>query len=171
MFLSLTVYSLLHLLPAPLSERLGSAQFRQREAAHRALAHLGRLALPALEHAVRSHSSAEARRRCEALLAPYAWELAYRDAGRLRSPMPWIDSRVGGFQPPVVVECWDWVMKARSRGCKRFGEQGGEDYPDYREATRLWVASQLLQRRPLSEINHALDLLQGMEIVWKASHK
>lgn len=160
---------LLFLLPAPLCDRLGHPSFRAREAAHRALAGLGRLALPALERSSKRHPSAEVRARCRALLAPYAWELAYRDAGRLRAKLPWIDARLhtGGWEEPVIVG-WEHYLALAGRA----GVRGlPPDYAEYREATRLWAAAQLVQRRPGAEIDATLDLLAVMEGDWERAHK
>jgi len=148
--------SVLALVPAPHVERLGHRDYRVRAAAQRALASWGRLALPALERAAQSHPSAEVRARCACLLRPYAYELADRDSRAVlpsRWPrLPWID--------PGCIGGSHHFFGAATPG------DAAPDWPRWREATRLWVRSQLLQRRPRAEIVRTLDELAGAERDW-----
>lgn len=47
---------------------------------------------------------------------------------------------------------------------------GPPQWPEYQEATRLWVRSRLVQRRPLTEVLDALDALAGSERGWILRH-
>jgi hypothetical protein len=142
---AVTTLCLLAALPAPLTDRLGHRQYRERDRAHRALAAFGPLAVPALERA-QSHPCPEARERTLRLLYPYAVELADRDARALAT-----------FALPTLHE-WHaadgWIQDTRFR--RFYADAYGR-----REALRLWVQSQLLQRRPRAEILQTLRLLRA----------
>lgn len=154
-------------LPAPLIDRLALPRFRDRAAAHRALASLGRLALPALERAARSHPSAEARARCAVLLRSFAWEIADRDS---RGLLPEGDAPVFSWaaledeHERWLREAWEGRQEGRERDQDGHHEDpvGAAlfDPTAHREAVRLWIRAQLLQRRPPGEIRAEIERLR-----------
>lgn len=154
--MTLSLFSL-HVLCLSLLPGLDSPHFRHRERAHRSLAALGRLALPALEHGARS-GRPEVARRCECLLAPYAVEIADRESYAVRPTrwqyLPWLD-------------CGPHPSK---RFVAEAVELGFSNAPPLweatREATRLWVRSQLLQRVPRWRIVEHLDGMCWQEKWW-----
>lgn len=164
---SLLLLSLL--LPSPQIERLGHRSFRVREAAYKKLSQMGPSAAPCL--LIYSHSpDHEIRRRCDRLLAPYEEEMAERQSRSLlptRYPkIPWMDFDIdynSHFLGQARAAYWSKQPKAvddRNLGI------GPPHWPEYRLATRLWVKSQLLQRRPVAEIRETLDALANQEISW-----
>lgn len=162
-FAFLAVFS--SLLPCSCVQQLGARSFRQREAAHRTIQRMGRAALPFLEIAAR-HPSAEVRRRSAVLLARYEDEIAERESHKVLPSnyprLPWIVD--------VSVES-EWMMVDRhlteARKAVPFDRQGPNyEWPQYRIATRLWIKSQLLQRRPLAEIVEDLDRMVQAERDW-----
>jgi hypothetical protein len=157
--------ALLPALPAPLCGRLAAPDFRARESAHRALAGCGRLALPALLRAAAGHPSAEGRRRAECLLAPFEEELADLRSRRIRPSawpcLPWLAINRLDYAGPSQEH---YLAPARLA----FPAGGPPHYPAYREATRLWVRAQLVQRRPLTEIVRDLDRMVEDELYWHA---
>lgn len=156
---ALLLLSLLPLAMNPLVSRLGHPSWRTREAAHKSLAALGRLAVPSLEAAAASHPSAETRSRCLCLLRPFCAELADRDSYAVLPTSwprrPWLNL----YDSPIT------HYLASARGLLTV-PAGAPDWAEYREGTRLWVASQLLQRRPLAEIIATLDRLAAAERAW-----
>lgn len=147
------------LLCLTLLAQLGSPAYRTRAAAHRHLHALGRLALPALERGTRSPCPERAE-RCRRLLAPYAVELADRDSYHVRPTrwprLPWL----------WVFRTWSEKDQFVAEARRSMRTTGSPDWPEYREATRLWVRSQLLQRVPLREIRRELDRMVQEEIFW-----
>jgi hypothetical protein len=143
---AVTTLCLLAALPAPLTDRLGHRQYRERDRAHRALAAFGSLAIPALERA-RSHPCPEVRERALRLLYPHAVELADRDARALAT-----------FALPEFRE-WratdGWVYDLRFRWFY------AAEHHSPVVTLRLWIQSQLLQRRPRAEILRTLRLLRA----------
>lgn len=149
---------------------LDSPRFRVREAAHAALAKYGYAAVPALEWGA-EHLRAEGRARCEVLVRPWAADRAYSKACKLCGPRPpWIESRIDGelgWNPPVIAAWSTYLNRAVGRGFNSLTE----DYTAYREATRLWVADQVLARRPLAEMRAVLQRLRNYEADWHVYHR
>lgn len=153
--MSLTIAALL-LLPLPLIEGLGARAFRHREAAHEALRRLGRLALPHLERAAGSHRDPEVRRRCLGLLSPFEGEVIEREIARLPCPPLWTGWEAG-----------DHLQRFYEQAMQEAGyedEYGRwwqvSDVEVRRLATRHWLRSQLLQRRPRAEILRTLEAME-----------
>jgi hypothetical protein len=138
-------------------EQLGDRSYRRREEAHRALADFGRLAVPHLEKAQASPNP-EIARRATLLLGPYEVEIADRRSRELMPTdwprRPWLDL------PEYAMG--HYLSLARSETSK----SGAPDWPEYREATRLWVRGCLLQRRPVEEIRSELDRMAEEERSW-----
>jgi hypothetical protein len=59
-----------------------------------------------------------------------------------------------------------YLSLARSSEAKT----GHPDYPEYQEATRLWIKSQIVQRRPWREILESLDRMVREEKWWIQQH-
>jgi hypothetical protein len=146
-----------------LIDRLGHPLYAQREAAHRCLAAAGVLARPALERA-QAHSNPEVRARVEQLLARWQERILWEQSGLILPTewprTPWLSlPRYGGS---------GYLAQARrklpAKGC------GAPDWPEYRAATRLWVLSQLRQRRPRDEIVAELDRMADEERRWILEH-
>lgn len=142
---------------AVLVAMLGSPHYRGRAAAHRALEGVGRAAIPCLERAA-GHPDPEVARRAGILLGRYADEIADRRSRDILPTSwprrPWLalyDGTASGY-----------LADAR----KRFKVTGQPDWPEYREATRLWVRAQLTQRRPVDEIRGELDRMAAEERWW-----
>ncbi len=145
--------------------RMDSPSFRQREAAHATLARLKEIALSAVERGMDA-DSAEVRARCRQLLSIDQWKRAYRKAGGYRALMPWIDSvsHQWGWDVISIPNYTDYLTEARQTRWPT------EKWGEYREATRLWVAAQIVQRRPKAEIDRTLDILANQEDHWRYSH-
>lgn len=123
--------------------QLGHPAYRQREAAHRALAALGRRARPALETA-ECHHDPEVRQRVKLLQEPWAEEDAERDSYNPKwGPLPWLRCEKT-LQDRMFTE-------ASQRVC------------GWIEATRLWLKAQLLQRRPHAAIRRDLEAMRANE--------
>ncbi len=169
---SLLFTSVLALLPSPLIDKLGDKSFKQREIAHNNLSKFGRLALPILECTYKKTANIEIKRRCYNLLAPYSEEIAEREALKIRPTnwprIPWFDinwqTEFGGNQ------AWKYIEEARKRPNLNKDDLGPPDWWYYREATRIWIKSQLIQRRPLEEIIRALDYFATEERGWIQQH-
>lgn len=144
---------LLAALACPLTDRLASPSYRQRAAAHRALRTLGPLALRTLERVGSAHRDPEVRARCHVLLRPYAEEIAEREAARMPCPPMWERFWAWDHDP------WD---RWRCEAADLLGVSSC-DHAARRLATRLWVRSQLLQRRPRSEILAELRRMAAAE--------
>jgi hypothetical protein len=141
-------------------ERLGDRCYAARECAQRRLAAWGRLAVPHLQLAER-HPDPEVQRRTAILLAPYAAEIADRRAHALM-PTSWP-------RRPWLSGC-ESLTYHLSEARHHVLSTGPPDWPEYREATRLWVRSRLLQRRPVEEIRLKLDRMAQEERWWILQH-
>lgn len=152
--------ALLLLLPSPLIERLGHRSYKVRAAAHHSLAAMGRLALPQLERSAREHPDCEVRERCACLLRPYAYEIAEHRARQIKPTrwprIPWLALYDGRMM--------EFLAKSRHR--LPLERLGAPNWREYREATLLWLRSQLLQRRPVAEIVEELDRMATEERAW-----
>lgn len=137
---------------------LGSPHYRERDAAYHALAKMKRAALPFLERAAYTSASPEVRIRCQRLMVPYEEEIAERISYTVLPTSwprrPWIYLYDGTSD--------HYLTQARAAGVKN----GPPDWSTYREATRLWIRSQLIQRRPIEEITSDLDWMAGEERAW-----
>lgn len=157
---SLNLSLVLTLAPVLLVPHLGDRSFRARERAHRQLAGYGALARPALELA-RGHPDPEVRRRAQQLRAPWAEEVADAKSRRILPRdyprLPWLDYQVVGW--PAYNH---WMAEAHKSELK----DTERAWPIYQEATRLWVRSQIYQKRPRREILDVLDDLVTAERVW-----
>jgi hypothetical protein len=142
-------------------EQLGDRSYRRREAAHRQLAELGRLAVPYLQRA-QSSPNPEVARRATLLLAPYEEEFADRHSHKVL-PTDW--PRRPWLCLPDYALC-HYLSLARQGG----GKTGPPDWAEYREATRLWVRGLILQRRPAQEIILELDRMAAEERSWILQH-
>jgi hypothetical protein len=138
-------------------DQLGDRSYRRREEAHRTLARFGRLAVPHLQKAQASDNP-EVARRAALLLAPYEEELADRRSHTFLPTdwprRPWLSLPDYGMG--------HYLSLARQGGSKT----GPPDWPEYREATRLWVRGLLLQRRPAQEIVEELGRMAAEEKSW-----
>lgn len=110
-----------------------------------------------LEHSPRAEVRARARR----LLAPFAERIADEESWAVL-PSAW--PRLPWFSHEPVTFSW-WLYKGR-RALPPEVREGQPDWPEYREATRLWVRSQLLQCRPRAEIVAELDRMANEERSW-----
>jgi hypothetical protein len=138
-------------------EGLGDRSYRRRDAAHQALASCKRLAVPYLQRA-EQHPNPEVARRVAILLEPYAEEIADTHSHAIKPTnwprRPWLSL----YDCPVT----HYLAQAR----EHIKATGAPDWPEYREATRLWVRSLLLQRRPVEEIQSELDRMATEERWW-----
>jgi len=138
-------------------EQLGDRSYRRRDAAHHALASCKRLAVPHLQRA-EGHPNPEVARRAAILLEPYADAIADNRSHAIMPTSwprrPWLSL----YDCPVT----PYLAQARTQ----VKTSGAPDWPDYREATRLWVRSMLLQRRPVEEIRNQLDRMASEERWW-----
>jgi hypothetical protein len=146
-----------------LIDRLGHPRYAQRQAAHRRLAAAGALVRTALERA-QAHPNAEVRVRVEQLLAPWQEQRLWVQSGRIRPTVwphtPWLSlPQYGGS---------GYLAQARKKLPAK--GRGAPDWPEYRAATRLWVLSQLRQRRPRDEIVAELDRMADEEWRWILEH-
>ena len=138
-------------------DQLGDRSYRRRDSAQHHLAACGRLAVPHLQRA-EYHPDPEIARRAAILLGPYADEIA--------------DQRANGFMPTdwprrPWISLYDCsVSTYLSRAREAIKTTGAPDWPEYREATRLWVRSALLQRRPAEEIQSEIDRMATEERWW-----
>ena len=160
--------ALMLLLPYPLTEQMGSRSYRIRHRATNALVAFGKSALPCLELNSKTHKDPEVRERCAYLLRPYAYEIAERDSHVILPTsyprLPWIGIEDWG----VWEELEPYLSVAKTKGLKGAGQ--APDWPEYREASRLWIRSQILQNRPMQEIIDRLDIWTNMEINWIRMH-
>ncbi len=138
-------------------ERLGDRCYNRRECAHRRLAACGRLAVPHLQRAS-SHPDPEVQRRAAILLGPYETELADRRSHCLM-PTSWP-------RRPWLSGCYGPMTHYLTEARRCVTNTGPPDWPEYREATRLWVRSLLIQRRPVDEIRLELDRMASEERWW-----
>lgn len=153
---------LILLLPLLLTPQLGHRSFRVREAAHKRLGALGCLARPALELAA-GHPDLEVRRRSEQLRAPWVEEVAEAKSRRIMKVLPWItEEEVGEY-----AQAYYLFLASKTH----FRKPGHPHFPEYREATRLWVKSQILQKRPRREVLEALGRLVAEEARWVAENQ
>lgn len=156
------VLSMLMLLPLPLTEQLASKSYKTRAVANNSLACLGRLAIPTIEYQSKSHKDPEVRARCRGLLSPYVYELAARDSLKILPRdyprLPWFHCEC------FFYEEWGQYMDTARHLCGSI--TGAPNWPEYRLATRLWLISQLVQRRPMPEILNRLDEMANVEINW-----
>jgi len=142
-------------------DKLGDRSFRRREEAHRLLAGCGPLAVRHLQRAQNSPDP-EIARRATILLGPYAEQIAERNSHGVlptswpRRPWLFLDE----------CEMSHYLSLAR----ERLSKAGPPEWPEYREATRLWVRSRLLQRRPVEEIRAELDRMASEERGWIIQH-
>ncbi len=149
---------------ALLVDRLGDARYCRREMAHRCLAAAGPLARPVLERAD-NHPTPEVRERVRRLLARWEEERLWEQADRIR-PTSW--PRTPWLLLPDHGAYGGYLQLARRKGAGT--GYGAPDWPEYRLATRLWVRSQLWQRRPTAEIVEELDRMAEHESRWLAQH-
>lgn len=134
------------LLLAALLSLLGHEDYATREKASEALARAGLAAEPVLLVGSRC-PDAEVKARCRALLARLARERLDADLASLRAGLagkgydawPWIDSL-----PP---ENRPWAV-SHYLACSTAPVRGAPDWPEYREATRLWVQDSLAAGEP-----------------------
>jgi hypothetical protein len=138
-------------------DRLGDRNYTRRECAHRQLSAWGRLAVPYLQRA-EHHPDPEVQRRAAILLAPYDTELADLRSHLLK-PTSWP-------RRPWLSGCPGPLTHYLSEARRYVPSTGPPEWPEYREATRLWVRSLLLQRRPLDEIILELDRMAAEERWW-----
>jgi hypothetical protein len=142
-------------------DRLGDRSYARREGAQQRLGAWGRLAIPHL-HRAEAHPDPEVARRVAILLAPYAREIAdarsYQILPSQWPRRPWLTLYNGS------------VSHFLTEGRSHVTATGAPDWPEYREATRLWVRSQLLQRRPVEEIRGELDRMAAEERWWILQH-
>jgi hypothetical protein len=130
---------------APLTDRLGHRQYRERDRAHRALAAFGRVAIPVLERA-QGHPCPEVRGRAARLLYPHVIELADRDARAM------VTSILRDFQEWRAADGWANDVRFYRFYAEGHGPQG---------VLRLWIQSQLLQHRSRTEIRAELESLRA----------
>lgn len=147
------------LLPFGLIPSLGDRTFKRREAAHIALGRLGEAARPALDAAA-GHPDPEVQRRAQLLQRPEWVEQIADDKSRRILPrrfprLPWIDMNVVGEGAFT-----HYLLAAKTP------TTGQPDWPEYREATRLYVRGLILQKRPRREILDTLDQLAEVEVAW-----
>jgi hypothetical protein len=138
-------------------EQLGDRSYRRREAAHHTIAQLGRLAVPYLQRA-QSSPNPEIARRATLLLGPYDAEIADQHSHELM-PTEW-PRRPWLFLPDTALGYYLSLAQGA------MAKTGPPDWPEYREATRLWVRGMLLQRRPREEIRSELDRMAVEERGW-----
>jgi hypothetical protein len=116
--------NLLSALLLALVEQLGSIQWYEREEAHLTLFRLAPISLPAARRAA-LHSDPEVRRRAFSIL---------EDAHLVGPcPLPWVDSLDADY-PDRNAIIQTWLVKARDSGWVHF-----EGWPEYRQATVLWI--------------------------------
>jgi hypothetical protein len=142
-------------------DQLGDRSFRRRAAASHRLAACGRLAVPHLQRA-ENHADPEIARRVAVLLGPYADEIA---DGKSREFLP------TNWPRRPWISLYDYSISTYlSQARETVKKTGAPDWPEYREATRLWVRSALLQRRPHGEIQSELDRMATEERWWIIQH-
>jgi hypothetical protein len=163
------VLACLCLAPTPLCARLSDRSFRARESAQRALAWLGRLAVPALLAAEADPPDAETQRRCRHLLAPY-WEgLCRRTVARWR-PLPWLDRHVAArFES--VPECVYERYEREGKGLRDRQYAYPDRWSYYRAATELLCRDLLARGLPAARVLHLLGRLAAAEYDWHAAQK
>jgi hypothetical protein len=138
-------------------DQLGHRSYQRRAEAHHVLAACGRLAIPYLERAER-RGDPEVARRAAILLERYADEMVDR---RSRAILP-----TNWPRRPWLALYDGSVTHYLSQARTHVKATGAPDWPEYREATRLWVRSLLLQRRPVEEILNELDRMATEERWW-----
>lgn len=152
--------------------RLGCPNFRARESAHRALASTGRFAQPALEFASTRHGDPEVRARCQGLLSPYALEIAYREALKVRPRnwprVPWLSlwSGSGDWVVANSDSMNHYLALSGYRNDAREVATHGDYYGSYRRATVYWLRDQILGKRDLESIRDDLDRMANEELEW-----
>ena len=153
------VSALLNGLVAALICQLGDSHYRTRERAHAALHALAPLAYVQLEHATRHHD-AEIAHRAARLYQPYReMKCARVAAGLCKTPPPWIYLECS-------YEMHGWIEKAEIAGA----DKGGPSWTNYRIATLLWATQQLLDGRPVTEIQARLEMMASEERRWKMAY-
>ena len=140
---------------------LDSPKHATRAAWSRALERLPAPVLVPLALRLERHPAAEVRARARRLLAPYAERIADEESWAVL-PSAW--PRLPWFSHEPETFSW-WLCKGR-RALPPEAREGQPDWPEYREATRLWVRSQLLQCRPRAEIVEELDRMANEERSW-----
>lgn len=138
-------------------DQLGHRCYRRRADAQQFLAAYGRLAIPYLERAEK-HADPEVARRAAILLDRYTEEIMDR---RSRTIMP-----TSWPRRPWLTLYDGSVTHYLSEARTHVKATGAPDWPEYREATRLWIRSLLLQRRPVEEIRNELDRMATEERWW-----
>jgi hypothetical protein len=129
------------------ADSLNHKAWKVRDSAHSALHASGWVSVPLLERLRCQSFSPEVRERADRLLYRYANELADRDAKELAT-----------FNLPEFhawnnrERNWKWDIRFRT-----FYTNGN----GFKDSLRLWVKSQILQRRPRAEILHNLSSMKA----------
>jgi hypothetical protein len=129
------------------ADNLNHKVWKVRNSAHSTLHAAGWVAVPLLERLRCQSFSPEVRERAYRLLYRYVNELADRDAkGMATFALP--ELHAWNSQERV----WKWDVRFR-----RFYEES----MGFKDSLRLWIKSQILQRRPLAEILRNLSALNA----------
>lgn len=154
-------YCLLQPAVADLVTDLGHEDFYRREAATQALAALGPISYPLLDLAL-DGSDAEVVARSRRLLRnawlqcsdPLVMPTSY-------SQLPCIDSLPEDYpERPWVIDSYLRIARGRIRAT------GNPEWPDYREATRIWVRDQVIAGNRPHTVRQTLDQMAVREQVW-----
>lgn len=147
---------------AELVTDLGHDDFHRREAATQALAALGPFSFPFLDAAL-DCPDAEVAVRARRLLLD-AW---LRCSDPLVMPtsyplLPCLDALPEDFpERPLVID--SYLRLARLR----IIATGNPEWPDYREATRLWVRDQVIAGQRSGAVRQLLDRMAEKEKLWQ----
>lgn len=146
---------------AELVNDLGHEDFYRREAATQALAALGPLSFPFLDAAL-DCPDAEIAVRARRLLLD-AW---LRCSDPLVMPtsyprLPCLDALPEDYpERPLVIDAYLRLARLRIIAT------GNPEWPDYREATRLWVRDQVIGGHRSASLRQLLDRMADKEQTW-----